>query len=405
MTFRINSNRLKNIIIFALLFFAAMNFFAKFFYFVFAAFFFLLVIQKKIKINNISFLYLAVGVLMAIYNYREGILSMLRCLACFMFYIVGYNMSVITKEESGILSEDRVLYSSQNVSFAMIIAMCLGAFVHYLLNAVTNAGTFIGRNTIDIWSGEIMAATGQATLVCLMCGLAVASIYMPLKKVYRYIAIVSIVAILMYNLILAGRTVIVILLFLFMIGFVYTFIKAKDYVKRTKLILGLLIVFATCSLIFIFNFWGIRDHILTSNLGNRVGTSFDSFIFDSPRIECKINFITNAWRYPFGGMNMRNQFGYAHDLLLDGYDEYGIFGFLLLVVILVATVVGVFKLLKCRGYEDKFKLLVLCIFVAILLNFCVEPILAGMPWLFACFSLFSGAIDGMNCSYKIAKME
>ena len=97
---------------------------------------------------------------------------------------------------------------------------------------------------------------------------------------------------------------------------------------------------------------------------------------------------------------MRARFGYAHDLLLDAYDEYGVVAFLLLVAILIQGGLQVYRLLRYSNYSGGFKLALLLIYVAILLEFWVEPILAGMQWLFACYCLINGCVTGMNLSER-----
>ena len=41
----------------------------------------------------------------------------------------------------------------------------------------------------------------------------------------------------------------------------------------------------------------------------------------------------------------------------------------------------------------------------ILLEFCVEPIFADMPWLFVCFCLSNGALVGINQTLEMRKAE
>ena len=103
-------------------------------------------------------------------------------------------------------------------------------------------------------------------------------------------------------------------------------------------------------------------------------------------------------KYPFGGLNMRRKYGYAHDLLLDGYDEYGLLALILMIVILVAGIVQLYKVLRCDTISKELKLTLLLIYVAVLLEFTVEPILEGMPWLFSCYCLINGCMSSLNWS-------
>ncbi len=400
MTLRIDPKKLKNWVLYLLLFFAAMNFKAKFFYFVFAAFGILLATQKNLKINKTSLVYLALGGLMVVYNSDEGVLSMCRCMAYFMLYVLGYNMPVVLSGSKLQTVEENVKYA-HNTGFAMLTSVCAGSFLHFFLNAVHNFGKSIGRNTIDIWSGTIMAATGQVALTCLMLGLSVSMLYKPVKKSYRYIGILCIVCMLAYNLVLAGRTMLVILFAVFILGLIYTVKVSKSSEEKFRLGMGLISSVVVVSMVFLFDIGGIQNYIFSSNLFDRLGSSLGAYVSNSSRNTIKLKFLSEGWKYPFGGLNMRSKYGYAHDLLLDGYDEYGIFGLLLLVAIVLLGIIALYRLLKRTSYGTELKLALLCVYCAVLLEFCVEPILAGMAWLFACYSLINGIMDGMNYTHYL----
>lgn len=387
--------KIRNIVVFALLFFAAMNFKASFFYFVFSAFLAFSVLEGRLFINNQSFIYLALGVLMAVYNADEGILSMIRCFAPFCFYLVGLNLTI--DSEKAPLELDYL----QKQGYRVLAVISLGSFTHYVLNYLYNFNQQLGRNTNDIWSGLPMAATGQAALACLMLGLSVAMLYLPLKKWHRLGAVVAIALALLYNMILSGRTVVVILLLLLVVGFVYPK-QGKNTTKLQDLfvILGLL---AAVIGVFALNDENAENQ---ANLIERFGTSFGDLISDGLRLEFKLPFLADMLKYPFGGLHLRDQYGYAHDLLLDGYDEYGVFGLGLLVAILITGSIQVYRALRYTSFRQEFKLALLLIEVALMMEFLVEPILAGMSWLFSCYCLTNGCITGMNRKYfKLEKRD
>ncbi len=241
-----------------------------------------------------------------------------------------------------------------------------------------------------------MAATGQATLACLMLGLSIATIFAPVKKWHRLIAILAILLIMMYNFALAGRTLIVFLFLLFLLAAVYFRITSENVSERFKIWVGVLLVLLAVVITFAYNIAGLRDFIFDSNLFER----FEDSDFSSDRTVSKFQFLRNAWRYPFGGLHLRDDYGYAHDLLLDGYDEYGIFGFLLLLTVLLLGVRSMCKLIFRSTYSRAFRMAFLCSYTSVLLMFLVEPILAGMPWLFTCYCLMNGFMDGMLLKQK-----
>ncbi len=385
----INSgNNIRKALVLVLLFFAAMNFQAKFFYFVFIALILLTVMQKKLLVTKTAALYLLLGLLMAVYNSREGIMSMLRCVAYVAFYIVGFNMLAVQE------GEDPGLRSAQKTGFSVLVAISSGSFLHYFLNFITNIGDTVSRNTIDVWSNEVMAATGQAMLACLMLGLAVALIFLPSKKVYRLIGIACILVVLTYNFVLAGRALILMLVALFLVGMLYFRKAAQGVFEKFRFWFGVMVVVLIIAAAFAANIGGIRNMILESNLFDRMNV-LEFFWSDSERASAKLNFLADAWKYPFGGLHMSAQYGYAHDLLLDAYDEYGFLSLILLLCILVDGIVKMYRLMRQTDYSRESKMAFLCVYCAVLIAFTVEPIFAGMSWLFVCYALINGCVEGM----------
>ncbi len=394
MTLKIEIEKIRNLSVFCLLFFASMNFQAKFFYFVFGATAIMLIFRRFFVIDYSAFIYLALGVWMAIYNLDEGILSMIRCLAPACFYMAGMNMML---EDNRVFSINQDLDYFQKQGNTLLLAISLGSFAHYMMNYIYNFGQELGRNTNDIWTGVAMAATGQNALACLMLGFAVAVLFLPKKEWHRVLASLCILAILLYNFILAGRTVVIILICLFIGGFIYKKInkiafKTRDFIYIG--VLGLLVL-----VMFVFNIGGIRDFVFGSELFSRFNVSFSSLTDDEARVGRKLNFISDAFLYPFGGLHLREKYGFAHDLLLDGYDEYGVVALALMLLMIVMGLVNLYKNLRYTSYSHNFKLILLLINVSILLEFMVEPILEGMPWLFSCYALINGCIAGLNRSY------
>lgn len=394
MALGIETNKRKHVVVFGLFFLASMNFYAKFFYFAFAAFFVLCLTQKKITVNVTSALYLALAALMAAYNFSEGAKSMLRCLVPVCLYIVGSNIALgVSQSRNGLVWYDTEF--TEKTGYSVLVTIAAGSFIHYILNFFLNVGQNISRNTIDIWSRDIMAATGQATLACLMLGLSVSMVFLPKKKNYRYIGMICIVGVLVYDLILAGRTLLVILGILFALAIIYVFKISGSSIKRIRVFAVIALVFAVVVFVFSANVGGIRDAVVDSNLFVRLGGK-NSLSESSSRTEAKLNYFRDMLKYPIGGLHMRSQYGYAHDLLLDGYDEYGIFGFLMLLGILASGLRSLYCLMIHTGYTKETKLAFLCVNCAVWLVFYVEPILSGMQWLFACYALINGIMNAMN---------
>ena len=394
MTLKINKDKLKNAALMGLFVLASMNFGAKFFYYVFAALVVILISQPKLKITLTSLLYLLLGGLMAAYNSSEGLLSMIRCFAPIAFYWVGFNITMEEAQKTSLTGDISVGLSKYARTILLMIAT--GSYTHFMLNFITNFGQGIGRNTNDIWTGQIMAATGQVALACIMVGFSIAMLFTPGTRIFRYIAVLIILSMLAYNLILAGRTMIVMLLLVMTGGLVYYVFAQAQITQKMKTILGVSFGLLFVAILIMTNVGGSLDYIMESNLFARMNKSFGIARHETSRIYRKKRYISSALQYPFGGCHMRQEYGYAHDLLLDGYDEYGVIGFALLLMIVILSVTELYKFSKHSSFTLPCKMGFLCVYFAILLEFCVEPILAGMPWLFSCYSLLNGCVAAMN---------
>ena len=389
--------KLKYALVLFFLFFAALNFRGKFFYFSFGAMLVLLVFQKRLRINRGAAVYALLGLLMAIYNHAEGMLSMIRCFAGVALFLVGYN---VASEDMSRTGETRSIATSQRHIYGMMLAIATGSFTHFFLNFVTNWGAALGRNTNDIWTGETMAATGQAALSCLMLGFAVSAIFLPPRKVIFWLGAFCISIILLYNLILACRAVLAILVALLIVGYCYKQRTLDSMGKGFGFRVRVVIVLGIAAIAVILNVGNIQGLWTSSNLGARFNNSLDGLFDNTARNDSTLLYIKNAPKYLFGGLHMQKEFGYAHDLLLDGYDEYGIGGLILFVAVLAHGVKAIWKFLRETAYHHSLKLTVLCIYTAVLLEFCVEPILTGMPWLFPCYCLINGCIAGLNLTWS-----
>lgn len=396
MRIKIEVEKLKEALVLILLFMASMNFDAKFFYFVFLSFLVVLVAQRCMAIDAASVAYLLLGVTMAFYNFDEGVLSMLRCFAPFCFYLVGVNL-VSNAPVAALDMQKRS--DPEKMGYPILKAISLGSFLHYFLNYVHNLGSSIGRNTIDIWSGQVMAATGQNALACLMLGFACAMLFLPQKKWQRWAAVAIISLMLVYNLVLSCRTMLVILCLLLIVGMAYPKQNTRYGAQLLKYIALFALLSAAVMALYALNIAGFRDYIQNSALYLRFNGSVTSLTDNESRANAKMIFISYMAKYPFGGCHMRRMYGYAHDLLLDGYDEYGVVVFVLLIVVLIIGIVQLYTLLRRTDYTESFKLSLLLIYCAVLLEFMVEPIIEGMPWLLACYCLINGCVTGMNRAY------
>ena len=383
-----------NSFLYLILFCASLNFVSRFYVFAFLAFFIFLLTRKTFEINNCAFLYIFLCVLMLFYHYDDGVLGMLKCLSYCFFYLIGY--SVVQDGLDLSLACEETQNKSVKNAHSILLWVSSGSFMHYALNFIINVNQDLGRDTNDIWSGETMAATGQAALGCLMLGIAIAMLIFPRKKGQRLIGGALLLSIMAHNLILAGRTLIVICLVVFVLGIAFYLKNSNNFSTGLKVFGWVAAIGIGGIMMYVFNIGGIKDAIMSSNLVNRFTGDYASNVLDSGRGSIKLSYLQNMWKYPWGGLHMRDEFNYAHDLWLDGYDEDGIFALVLLIGITLTGLRDLIVFLRNQKFYLGYKISFVCVYSSILLVFCVEPILAGMQWLFACYCLINGCLAGVN---------
>ena len=83
-------------------------------------------------------------------------------------------------------------------------------------------------------------------------------------------------------------------------------------------------------------------------------------------------------------------------MILDTYDEAGIFALFAITVFIINVSIHVIKLLRSPKYEVDTKLIVFGLYLATYMEFMIEPVLQGLPWLFSLFCFISGVIITAN---------
>lgn len=316
-------------------------------------------------------------------------------------FLLGYNLVQPASPNLNNISK-----AEKKAQVCFFIAV-LGFFIHLLLNIYANRNVeTANRNTIDFWTTQNRAATGQAGLMCVPMAWCVAYIIGENKLKKRLPAILAIIIMLYYNMTLGSRTVVISLAVLICVA-IYCTLKAERNVKRksrTPLIVAAVGMFVM--LIYNNDIGGIRTLIEKSVLGERMFSDIFELLFDDPRWEAKLEYIKLMPQHPFGGSNILKTVGqYAHDVLLDTYDEAGMFAFLAVVALLWDAGSKLLCLLRSKHISFNTRMTVLCIYVAMFLEFSIEPVFAGMPWLLMTLCFFHGIVTNLvkNAHLQVAQ--
>ncbi len=380
---------ISQILILTLLLLASMNVLNLYFYFLFAAFLVSVIANfRHFIVDKLFFVLLAFSLSYLIF-YPESLSSVTLIIKRFIFpmcYLMGINFLNYEKNDSMDTKK------RESILKAAFLIPAIGAFLHYLLNMAVNIGS-LSRNTTDIWTGEVMLATGQACLAIMAIGAFSATLFSEISTKSKIISAVGLLGVFAYNLVLAGRTLIVLSAMILCVALAYSVINS-NLKRKVNIIATTLIMLTLFIIAYTQNLFGLREWVLGSNLSAR----FDLMqVSEDSRLTNKWLYISNMLDYPLGGGNLRNYLGeYAHELYLDVYSDAGIFGYVSIILFVAISALNALRVIKNGNVSKNFKLLLICIFISILAEFFLEPIMQGVPWMLCSFCFYSGLLKNVR---------
>ena len=305
-------------------------------------------------------------------------------------YCVGFNF----------LPTDDQNLSEKNFRTA-VITVSMGPFIHFILNFLYNLGKDIERNTYDFWSKDILSATGQATLALMMLVVSIVMLFTNVRGRTKVLSVLVVLAIFIYNLMLAGRTLFVMLLLIFAVSLLFLIAKGNKKSKKYKTLLIIVLITLALVVLYNVNLFGVQDAIESSNFYDRFfGRLATEDIEEDSRMDRKIFYIENFSRSFWGGINLRPICGYAHDIFLDSYDEAGIFALIAIIAFSISVVMRLIRCITSKTLKFETQQLILGMYVAILAQFMIEPIIQGMPWMFILFCFIHGMVTRLDQTSK-----
>lgn len=379
-------------VILLLLYLMAMDFQNRFFYLAFASFGVLALCNRsalQLPRNVVPALILAVSLSALGPSTRNSLLGVLRPLTYPFCVIIGYN-----------LTNSKQMKGKEGQLVTIIAVLAAGAFTHYLLNMALNIDAESDRNTIDVWTHMTRAATGQSALACLMVGVTCATLFCDVQGRIKALCLAIMAAIVAYNLQLAGRTLFFFIVIAMLLAFVIRYQTEKKWTTRLKLIGGAALLLCVVAVLISVNAFGIVDRFQESNFYDRFYGKYSVDMTEDGRLEKKLSYLKYMGDYMFGGGHIREKVGYAHDVILDTYDEAGVFAMLAVICMLCSDLHKCIHLYRNSKVSANTKIIVGTVFVIMLCQMMLEPILLGVQWLMASYCVISGSLGKL---YEISK--
>lgn len=292
--------------------------------------------------------------------------------------------------------------------FKTIMAIVLGNFIHGFLNMTSYfrlygfTSSIIGSRVLpDIWTGKVLSATLQGTYYTLISSLLFYSLILLINKKRKELALVillSTVFSLLATFIMGNRTLIAIIFITFLSNFIlYSALTRKKPRYIIKIIFFIAIFVLAIYLFYTNNIFSIRKFVEGSTWYMRSNTMV---VNEDPRIQVYQRAMLQMFEFPFGGYRMDLGLSYAHNLWLDVLYATGLIPFFFLIVCTFKLIKNLVQLLKQKNTDIEFKIFIFSVYTGFLLNFMVEPILEGVPYMFLSFCLVNGMIRKQIDLYK-----
>lgn len=376
-------------LVLAFMFLGALDFVNRYFVCLFAAaLIFLLTPGRKFNFTPTLVLLLAFSTMVLLFNpdSQKMLTNTVKPYLGPLCYLVGCSILQWKREPFS-------LEKSEKRFGWIILSPALGALLHFFLNMLTNRNLSSDRreDLVDVWTGAEMSATAQAALATMAIGVAAAYLFSKTGVWKKIFAALSLVLVLSYNLVLAGRTAFFLLAIMLALAALFFGVEKRRFLRMIILILVLVLILV---LLYNANVFGVRTAVENSNFYHRFyGADDAQAIDDDQRFLHKGEYLKRLWKYPFGGENIHKEYGHsAHDLYLDTYDESGVFAMLAIVAYIITSLIRMARFIRNKRFSFASRQLVFCFYIVVNIQFCLEPIMRGMPWLLAVYCLVDGAV-------------
>lgn len=288
----------------------------------------------------------------------------------------------------------------------VILTLTLGTFAGGLLEKYSRFFRFTeecysGRYWFDFWDGGLRPATYYMFYAMMILGTAFWAFYIRKNQKLLGNCFVLFIAVeLIFFAWVETRTPFLVIGLVMVIEFaLFLWLNRKEkYVKPTLIVGGVL---AGAGIITALAVWyGNIFNIQNSAFGLLL--SQDGGILGNIRFKAQRNAIMQLFVYPMGGKQMDLAgLPFVHNVWLDIANTAGLIPFFLIIAYTIFTIVECAKLVISKDVPQEMKYLMTGIFIALHLDYSVEPVLDANMIFWAMGACISGMIKG----YRICSKE
>lgn len=276
------------------------------------------------------------------------------------------------------------------------LSMCVGFGMQLVLMFAYNLNREQAsvRSLYSVWTKETIAVTLLGLLVATVTGYSFYAFFCGDKLWKKTLVLIMLAVGLKISFDTATRTPIVLFAAVYTAMSVLYMINIHG-IKMLRYVGVLLFFGAAVFLLYITDTFGIKSAIWGTPIFQRLFMEG----LATGRVDITKRHFAYMLQYPWGGAKIQKATGdIAHNFLQECHDLYGIFATLALLVITTQLILNLVRLIRIRK-KTGVDFLLISLYLAIMLQMCMEPVFSGYPILF--WSLLN--IHGMATAYLKGK--
>lgn len=335
-------------------------------------------------------------------NIRNMKVFILLCLFSLFFFIFGFKLGFYSVMgfclPMAYYIGGRLNKSEDNIK-KLIYIIALGMGVHVLLNMAydfTIYGTDLFNHTshYDIWLQDEAMPTAVATNYMILTGCIYYLLLKENNKKLKYGILAVYLVMMIYNITVGRRTPILMLGITLVVGVVFDFFVFggnKNILKRVLTVF--MIVALVTGFVWIIDLFGFKSALYNMPFIMK----FREYGLDTGRFDIMINGIKMMPHFLWGGQNISGAMEIQiHDLWLDIYDYAGTVPFVLVIVFTVYEIAYFVKLLLNKKISSNFKVLLIGVYTACLIQAMLEPLMTGASIFLICMVMMFATTDTIS---------
>lgn len=388
------SINLGNIILFIPFFLSIINFlgFSVYWNYILVVITFLLTFKKGFKAYDNTLLFLLfymISYAVILYEGNFSYKTLFYILTPISFYMLGkYTPTILTQEKT--------------IFKFILIVIFFNSLIPFISNVISaqHIGFMKARDIPIIWSN---LKSSSATIIgaYVAINMSLIALLVLNKKYfysnnYKFVILILFAMGLFVILNISTRTGI-------FIGGISVLLPL--FVTKTKSKTILQIVLLTIIVIFIVKVSGVWDWFKETYFYTRFTDELKDVDLKRsetiPRVFRWGYALQGLFDYPMGGKQAYIGRGYyVHNLWLDVGWTTGVIPFIFLIIFTIKSIVSIIKITINKNIAVILRLLMLSVFIALILNFSVEPVMEGLYPLFCLWCFFIGFFKLINKNYS-----